>query len=572
MKKTTLAITLGSIITLSTGAHALDLYVVSDYDKASDASLWVMSKPDQVPEALLSTQQTNAPGAAYSALFPKSFLQEKMFAVCYQRCDQSEIFKVSGGEINPDNRKSWDVVEQSNVYFWLRKYFHFLETEINFTPKMFLKVFTNRDTRDFADGKQLKNNAFFNKEDTTLNFLPASTNLLFKLLNGKINRSGFDPSVIAHETSHFLFQHLFPNPVNDEINGLNEGFADYMANIFLNNPKIGVVMLQGKALRDASSLLDSEKEEPKVYKPRLEVHKLGERVAYALWKTRELLTEKEEFDRLVIDAVSDLSQNPYSTAHDFKVKMLERTAHLADSSTLSTVTAIWDLTFPGTPKKLETTAVLNYDPNTQTYVSFDLSSEDQAQGTQTAKSVSSKLEVLQLVKVSETIEAIYISDEANTSPYWVVVDYERSNILGIYDSEKNLVVKDFEKVIRLASKAVTALNLIKEFKGKLSLFADLEKEKGQLSISYKVRNRSITPATLTFNGTQIPGQRVHFVLKRKLLGGVLLGMPNLNSIDLYTAPILKGALPESNGQTVFGYRINFESGATQEVILSKMPL
>ncbi|MFP5387528.1 MAG: hypothetical protein ACLGHN_15735, partial [Bacteriovoracia bacterium] len=198
----------------------------------------------------------------------------------------------------------------------------------------------------------MKNNAFFNPRDISLSFLPASNNLLFKLLGGKINRSGFDPSVVAHEASHYLFHHLFPNPVNDEIGGLNEGFADYVANIFLQNPKVGLVMMHGKSMRDSSAMIDKDGK-LKTYAPGMEVHDLGERVAYALWQSRELSSDKEEMDRLVIDAVTDLGRNPYSTVHDFKEKMLERLEGIIPEANLHKVKTIWEIVFSGKSNQID---------------------------------------------------------------------------------------------------------------------------------------------------------------------------------------------------------------------------
>lgn len=578
MKKTTYAITLSTFITLSTGAHALELYVVSDYDKASDAAIWVKAKTDQVPAVLLGNKSTHAPGAAYSALFPKTFFQENMFAVCHNNCADKDIFKVRDGEIRADDKTDVEVIEQSNVYYWLNRYFSFLEEKLHFSPEHYLKVYTNRTLRDETRGKKLQNNAFFNPLDTTLSFLPASNNLLFKLMGGKINRSGFDPSVIGHEASHYLFQHLFPNPVNEEIGGLNEGFADYIANIFLKNPKVGLVMMHGKALRDSSETLDSQKM-PKTYEPGMEVHNLGERISYALWQTREKLTQKEEFDRLVIDAVKELGQNPYSTVHDFKEKMIARSLQIADPGAAATIKPIWDFTFPGASIKAGSLAALQYKPEGNTYIGFNektIVSDKTASDMGVEKSSESNFTVLQIEGVTSTQAAVLISGESEgiSAPYWVLVDLERGNTLGIYNLQKELVTDatELKKVSGLAAKAKKSPAFIKDFTSTIIQLGALESGKGQFATSYKIKDKSVSSESFKFNGSTIAGQKVHMVLKRKLLGGVLLGMPDIDSIDLYTAPVLKGVLPESNGQSIIGYRMTFDTGTITEVILNRKAL
>jgi hypothetical protein len=249
----------------------LKLNVVSDYNLAANPEFWKKPKNDTIPNGLVQPVTVESPTSPYS-LYPKNFLQEPKFVVCYINCRTPDKFTVSSGnEIESGRMTEWDLVEQSNVYYWMSKFTSYLNQNFNFTPKWFLEVYTNHQVRDEADGKILKNNAFFNPSKNTLSFLPASNSFLFKVMGGRINRSGFDPSVVLHEASHFLFAHLFPEPINDEIGGLNEGFADYMANTFLNSPKVGLIMLQGKSLRDSSLFLDSSGK-LKAYAPRLEVH------------------------------------------------------------------------------------------------------------------------------------------------------------------------------------------------------------------------------------------------------------------------------------------------------------
>lgn len=579
MKHTTLAVSLSLLITLSSGAYALDLVVVNNYDSASSPELWKKAKTDQVPGLLLSTESLGSPGSAYANLFPRTFLQEPLFAVCHKSCENEDIFRVRGSEIDSKDLRRWDVVEQSNVYFWLKSYFSFLDQKLNFQVEHYLKVLTNRELRDETKGKKMKNNAFFNPKDVSLSFLPATKNLFFKILGGKINRSGFDPSVVIHEASHYLFHHLFPNPVNDEIGGLNEGFADYMANIFLNNPKVGLVMLHGQSLRDSSSEVDKDGRF-KIYEPGMEVHDLGERVSYALWKTREVSNNKNEMDRLVIDAIQDLGRNPYSSVHDFKVKMLERLSSVIDEHNLTRVKTIWEIAFTGNPNSLANENFLGKKINSDSFLGFSTRQvlpEKLAAEYGTPAVETSNFSIIQIETISATQLAILIAteDSAVTTPYWVAIDAARNNILAIYSLNKELVTDpdELERISPLASKAKGVVSFIKDFQSKIKSFTDLSRGKGDFNAAYKAKNIKSYAETINFNGEQMNGHRIYMKLKRRLLTGMLFGLPEIQSIELFTLPIRElGALPEINQEKVIGYRLSLKTGTVMEVIMNKHAL
>jgi hypothetical protein len=547
------------------------------YSAAANENIWHKARTDQVPEALLGKERLGAPESPYGGVFPKSFLQNSMYVVCYQQCQTKDIFRVENGEIKTKDQDNMDVIEQSNVYYWLTQYFSFLDEKLTFNPKYFLKVMTDRQLTDETKGKKLNNNAFFNPLDVTLSFLPAKNNLLFKLLSGKLNRSGFDPSVITHEASHYLFHHLFPNPINSEIGGLNEGFADYMANIFLNEPKLGLVMMHGRVLRDSSNpLTEGKNPKQKVYEPKMEVHDLGERVSYALWSSRLLSDHKEELDRLVIDAVKDLGRNPYSTVHDFKVKMLERLPHVIPSQKMAEVTKIWEETFPGSVIKLVSTDFLNKPRNVQSFLGFytkqvlpaELAKEYGAPEVEESNFTILKVEVL-----SETQKAILISteDASLSTPYWVVVDSERNNVLAIYDLENKLVTnaKELTKVAHLAEMAKSAGAFMKEFLSDIKSLSSLSNGEGTLNLIYKVKSQETTDELIHINGLLTLGQKTEMKLRRRLVANVL-GAPEMSLIELYTLPLADTELlPKHRDQYVVGYRKVLKTGTEIKVLLNK---
>lgn len=578
MKKTTIALSLSTLMTLSQAASALELVVVNNYDLASSSSIWKDAKTDQVPTALLSSENVMSPSMAYSALFPKTFMQESLFAVCYQDCNQQDGFRLDNGEIRERDLKKWDTVEQANVYFWLNSYFNFLESKLNYRPTKFLKVMTNRELRDETAGKIMKNNAFFNPGDISLSFLPASKNLLFKLMGGKINRSGFDPSVIVHEASHYLFHHLLPHAVNNEIGGLNEGFADYMANIFLNNSKVGLVMLHGKVLRDSATQVDGSGRF-KTYAPQMEVHDLGERISLALWKTRELAQNSNEFDRLVIDAIIDMRSNPYSSIHDFKQKMIERIPTVVENRNLSQVKTIWETIFSGTATRLSNTQFFNSKDKARSIIGFKTKQEMSKElareyGVEAVQ--SSNFVVLHQEVVAENQKASLVGSKIDNElkKYWVVHDTSRANILGIFDENEKLVTnaKTLETVKGLADNVRNLEETTKDFTEKVKAFTELSKGKGEFSIVYKVKGVETTEFEADFNDNRLAGQKIDIKIKRKAIVGRILGLPEITGITLYTAPVKLGALPEINGQRVIGYKLALKTGTAVEVILNNLAL
>jgi hypothetical protein len=576
MKKTTLSLTLSTLITLSSTAQALELLVVDNYQEAETSEIWKKAKTDQVPAALLTNVSMNNPASSYASIFPKTFFQESLFVVCHKNCNDKDIFKINGDQIDSRDRTNWNVVEQTNVYYWLTKYFSFLDERINFRPDQFLKVMTNRELRDETKGKKLTNNAFFSPDNMSLSFLPATNNLLFKLMGGKINRSGFDPSVVTHEASHYLFHHLFPNAVNEEIDGLNEGFADYMANIFLNSPKIGLVMMQGQSMRDSSSQIDKSGR-IKSYEPGMEVHALGERVAYALWKSRELSSNKEELDRLLIDAVSDLGKNSYASVHDFKVKMLERLPQVIDSANMSTVQTIWETALAGNPNKIHNTAFLDKPMNDKPILGFKTKQalpETLAKEYGISAVTESNFSILQMENISATQIAILlgIETESGATPYWIALDAQRGNVLGAFGADKNLVTESekIKGIKLLANQAKGIPALMKDFNDKTKAIADLSQGKGEFNVAFKVKDKNISSANFSFNGTVQSGSKLTMNLKRKLLVG-LLGVPEIESVELFLLPV-KTSLPQLDGQSVIGYKLQLKTGAATEVIIDKMDI
>jgi hypothetical protein len=567
MRKIPFLILLNTLLTLSSSAHALELLVVKNYRDAQSSEIWKKTKADEVPQHLLSEVTVTDPSNAYSSLFPKAFLQDSLFAVCTKNCEEQDIFSLRNGNVSAQELLNWDVIEQGTVYYWLKKYFHFLDKDLNYRPDQFLKVVTNKDLR--IQGQQLKNNAFFNPREVSLTFLPASKNLMFKLLSGKINRSGYDPSVIAHEASHYLFHHLLQNNVNDEIGGVNEGFADYVANIFLNNPKVGNVMLQGRSIRDSSSLIDASKR-PKVYIPKLEVHELGERVAFALWKTRELATNFTEMDRMVLDAVIALGKNPYATAHDFSLEMQNRLDGFIPSENLTQALKVWETTFPPVPK-LTNLGFLNTAELRSPIIAIKMRQEVPANVAKEAgvnPIEEHQVSLYHMIKLDERYLALSLKTSSGQRPYWVTVDVMRDTVEGVYQDKRLMTSKEELSDAKVAATEATKFpGVYKDFKQRSELFAGLAQGKGPLMTGLKVTDKSISEKSFIFNNKEVTGSVIKLNLKRKLIAGTLLGIADIDALDLYLLPLKIEGLPQVEGLTVIGYKLLLRDGTAAELLL-----
>ncbi len=562
-----------SSLFLSVYAQAgIEIPHVDGYDLAQSDAIWKDVKADSVPSALLNRSLIDNPSLSYSEIFPKSFLQEEMVSVCYQDCKNKDSIRINGSMIEA---KDTNAFEQANVYFWLKRYFTFLEERFSFRPDKHLRVLTNRSIKDPTAGKKMKNNAFFNPQDISLSFLPASNSFLYNTLSGKINRSGFDPSVIAHEASHYFFHHLFPNSINYEINGLNEGFADYISNLQLNNPKVGLIMLRGKVLRDASSMVDSSGQ-IKTYAPKMESHDLGERVSMVLWQTRADTDNKEEFDRQVVESIKTISSNPYATIHTFKTEMSKRIPHLIPSMKMSNVKTIWEIAFPGNEVKISDTSFLNRGEASNSYLGFSINqtvSKRFADEMGLDEHNNQGFSFIREVKLpgNQTALLMAAEDETITRPYWYVIDNKTGNILGIYGIDHHLVTEknELEEIKTLTEQVSSQNETIADFIAKTKTFSDLAQGKGELTAGYKVKGVKVNADQLLFNGEPTAIDRVEVSLQKKFLVNLLVGLPDISKVTVITAEKNISALPLLNGKRVIGYKLQFSNGTATEMILNK---
>lgn len=543
-----------------------NINIIDNYYLAENESIWKKIGNDEVPPQLIRSVNIDKPIRAYTDLFPKSFYHDDNFIVCFKNCNQA------------DASSDKDSLEQQNVYFWVSKFYKMAKERFDLSPTSKMKVMTNRDIKNPGSSKKMRNNAFFNPEDGTLSFLPATSNPLHVLFSGKINRSGFDPSVIAHEAGHSLFHKLFPHSVNEEISGFNEGFADYMANILMSTGEVGNIMLRGATLRDSGSLTDSQNK-PKIYQPGLEAHDMGERFATALWLGRSKVQNLDEYDSLVISAIKDISQNPFSAGHDFKHSFMERIRYTYDSTTANTLQALWDLILPGEQRKITDTQFLKSRPNKVS--AFGLNIETTL-SEETARDLGVKNQKQRFVYVGSlktkdnfTAHMIAGRDNSLVRPYWILMDEERKNAVGAWRLDGSIPDSDQEikEIEMLVSQLQVFETTITELLQKAKAFTDLVSDKGELSMAYKIKEKFISEGFKEFNGQNVKTITHKLVLKRKLLAKIL-GIPNLKSVTIITSPDVKmrADWPTLENAPFIGMQIELEDGTQSETMIETIDL
>ncbi|MCE3012022.1 MAG: hypothetical protein LW878_03060 [Proteobacteria bacterium] len=543
----------------------VNIKIVDNYALAQEQEVWKRVRSDDVPESLQKSLRINRPTTAFESLFPKSFYQEEDFIVCFKDCSQS------------DARSGKDALEQQTVYYWLGQFYKMTKERFNLLPSQRVKVTTNRTVRDPGTSKKMRNNAFFNPADGSLSFLPASANPLAALLGGKINRSGFDPSVIAHEAGHSLFNALFPHAINPEINGFNEGFADYMANILMENAKVGLVMLRGKALRDSDSLVDSSNK-PKVYEPGLDVHDMGERFAAALWMGRSRVSDKEEYDHMIISAIQDIAKNPFATGHSFKEAFLARINYTYPTATAYSIATLWELFVPGSDRKVTDLSFIGTPNTTRNAIGLRVTTtfpesvmRDLGISNETARFV-----FIRSVKTTENFVAYQVASRTDNlvTPYWILVDPERKNALGAWRLDGTEIDASETKTVgTLVAQILNIGELVQNFVQRAKMFSDLAQGRGELTAAYKVTRHNRNQSSVEFDGAMVTTIVHELTLKRKLLAR-FLGVPNMQGISLTTSSGLDlGAQwPVLEGQPVIGVKLILEDGTTSETLMETIQL
>ncbi len=568
-----------ALLLLAFSAHAqVTLTAVENYSLAVVRDVWRGTGNDAMPERMVRQVQAPSPTDPYAAAFPRSFFQSDDLLVCFESCrgDTDRVRGAGSGEgavaVQGDPK---DALEQQNIYYWLTKYYDYMRERVDLTPgKRITAVASPRITGSMTgQGPILRNNAEFRPMDASLRFYPAHSHPLTVLFNGRINRSGFDPSVIAHEAGHSLFGAIYPTYFNTEIGGLNEGFADYFANVFLGDPRVGLVMLRGEALRDSATVRTRDGN-MKLYQPMMPVHDMGERVSTALWRSREILTDKRAFDRMVVEAVKDIAADPFSTVHGFKRALLARVSTGPDASELRRVTAIFGMHLAGEERDVVDTAFLSTAPSAQPLLQLNTVSRRPnplIRGASPVESRDSLTVHARVVTASGLLAQLAHGGNAANPRYWVLSDPERLTLRGAWNAQAQPInlAGQLGPSVGATIQAISLLPaIVADVRSLLASMVLLSSNQGTLARTHRVERRTPSTMAFNFNGSQLQASVTNLELRRTFRG-TLTGTDAVDSVTLTTipaeaAPALPRGWPVLDGKPVVGFRVVYADGNQRE--------
>jgi hypothetical protein len=137
---------------------------------------------------------------------------------------------------NPPDEK----FDQVQIFYYIQKAIGWFEDHLKIEPhKLHLEAMAHLGYPD-------KTNASFYYKGTIR--LGAGDDVVYSHIS-------YDPSIVTHESSHGLIEMLAALPYQGEGGSLNEGFADFLTCMMLNNSKLGEVSYKKAAFKRDISLV-----------------------------------------------------------------------------------------------------------------------------------------------------------------------------------------------------------------------------------------------------------------------------------------------------------------------------
>lgn len=562
------------------------LPVVTKYKEAADPKTWnqktrLLRSKDVLPDSLVERVVIDDPSMAFRQPYPNVFLQNERVVVCNQECDKPQELRPNQNgrrfEVLSDN----STIQQATAYFWVNKLFDRMQ-QLGYVPSKRLLIYVDRKVRNLESGVIEDNNAFFNHRDWTLSFLPADNPLVSRLLGAGIKLpTAYDPSVAMHEAAHSVFQELVGPTLNREIFGLHEAFADYFAMATLDSPAIGMIMMKGKALRDASMTAK--------YESAMESHDLGHVVGSALWTIRGLFADKALADRVALETIREVSGNPFATAASVSSAYQSALGKFAalDEQLASKAAKVWrDVGLIPTKRAIDTDFLKGkIDSGEHVVTSFVTSVPGWAVLKQGVPKESKITIGLIDARQGPTKESAWLlvstEDGARTTPYWLFYDINSRSILAAYDLALQPVKSGLVEIAGALSEAIS-WNL--DFGKKIVVLfkAQLEPRRiGSVPVFPSLKRDRITQGFTSINGRVIAAKG-HLIdvrgpaLPSKILLKLLLGkhyadLESVKSIRLVT--VASRELRDSQlieafpGEKLVGYEIILRTGVVKRVML-----
>ena len=184
-------------------------------------------------------------------------LANSAFRICRQECSGAEALppavpsRIEGSVAEFIYATDSSEFRQANLFYHLNQmwnYFEKLGYQKRFSGPVLVRA--DRRVRQLLFKHEMNNNAYFDPQDNSLNFVP-SQNIAF--LNGsgemKFLDSANDPVVMAHELGHLVLNDLVGMVDFPEFAGMHEGIADYFAFNRYQTDSMGIIFGAGKPIR-----------------------------------------------------------------------------------------------------------------------------------------------------------------------------------------------------------------------------------------------------------------------------------------------------------------------------------
>jgi hypothetical protein len=290
------------------------LSITNNYGGAGESSLWKGLGKGQIPPSLMGQIGIDTPSKAYQAPYESVFLQNEWVVVCYRECSDTQPRPSEHKAKNKGRSGDFvfaaddlNTIKMTNTYFWVNRLLRHMQT-LGFHLDRRLIVRVDREIPSPVTGVDIANSAFFNPADWTLSFLPIRADSGILMRSTDFVSPALDPSVVMHETMHAVFEQLIGTTLNQEMLGLHEAFADYFALDVLGDTRLGLVFSKGRGLRRNDDVLQ--------YKPKMEVHELGNVVSSALLTIRSQVGGLPEARDLAFRTILAFGKDPYIAAGD----------------------------------------------------------------------------------------------------------------------------------------------------------------------------------------------------------------------------------------------------------------
>ncbi|MBO9668096.1 MAG: hypothetical protein J7501_14945, partial [Bdellovibrio sp.] len=225
------------VMMFTTSAHAAEwTYRLKVIDESKYNSLLGKKLKESDLEAVTAIREIKVQAGS---TLPSPALQNDVFLICQVQCPgeqgampAAKPTKINGNVVEFNYPVESEQFRQVNLFYHLNLSWNkFAELGYKPTFQNQIKIRSDRKIQQLMEKGDMSNNAFFDNEDNSLNFVPSKAVLILKGLLGKVNYidTAYDPIVMAHELTHLVLNDSIGRVPNSDFGGIHEGLADFFA-------------------------------------------------------------------------------------------------------------------------------------------------------------------------------------------------------------------------------------------------------------------------------------------------------------------------------------------------------